>query len=76
MRSERVLPAADLGGLLEIPIELTVAGSIRETVALLAQLDRTTRLLTVKDVRIRLVAPGQPRELMTTLTVSGYLRPS
>lgn len=76
VRSERVLPAADLGGLLEIPIELTVAGSIRETLALLTQLDRATRLLTVRDVRIRVVAPGQPRELLTTLIVSGYLRPS
>ena len=29
-------------------------------------------LLTVQDVKIRVVAIGQPRELLTTLTVSGY----
>ena len=37
VRSERVLPASDLQGLQEVPIELAVAGSIRDTVtALLA----------------------------------------
>ncbi len=76
VRSERVLPPTDLGGLLEISIELTVAGTIRETVALLDQIDRSSRLLTVKDLKIRLVAPGQPRELLSTLTISGYLRPA
>lgn len=76
MRSERVLPPADLSGLLDVPIELTVAGTVRETVTLLAELERATRLVTIKDVKIRLVAPGQPRELVTTIVVSGYLRPS
>lgn len=76
VRSERVLPTTDLGGLLEIPIELTVAGTVRETATLFAQLDGTARLVTIKDIKIRLVAPGQPRDLTTTLTVSGYLRPS
>ena len=76
VRSERVLPTTDLGGLLEIPIELTVAGTVRETATLFAHLDGTARLVTIKDVKIRLIAPGQPRDLTTTLTVSGYLRPS
>jgi len=76
VRSERVLPTTDLGGLLEIPIELTVAGTVRETATLFAHLDEAARLVTIRDVKIRLVAPGQPRDLTTTLTVSGYLRPS
>jgi Tfp pilus assembly protein PilO len=76
VRSERVLPTMDLGGLLEVPIELTVAGTVRETATLFAHLDGAARLVTIKDVKIRLIAPGQPRELTTTLTVSGYLRPS
>ena len=73
VRSERVLPPTDLTELLEVPIELTVAGSIRDTVALLYQIEHTPRLLTVKDVKVRVVAIGQPRELLTTLTVAGYL---
>ena len=73
VRSERVMPPADMGGLQEVPIELTVAGTIRETVALLYQIERTPRLLTVKDVKLRVVAVGQPRGLLTTLTVAGYL---
>lgn len=75
VRSERVLPTTDVGGLQEIPIELTVAGTIREIVTLLSQLERANRLLTVKDIKIRVVARGQPRELLTTLIVAGYLRP-
>ena len=73
VRSERVLPPADHQGLQEIGIELTFVGGIRDTVAALARLERADRLLGLKDVKIRVVAPGQPRELLTTLTVAGYL---
>ena len=75
VRSERVLPVSDLTGLQEVPIELTVAGNVRETMTLLYQIERTSRLLTIKDVKLRVVAVGQPRELLTTLTVAGYLLP-
>jgi hypothetical protein len=44
VRSERVLPPNEVAGLQEVPIELTVAGSLRDTVALLAQIERTSRL--------------------------------
>jgi hypothetical protein len=74
VRSERVIAPVDLTGVLEIPIELTVACTIRQVVALLTQLEQTPRLLRVRDLKIRVAAPGQPRELLTTLTVSGYLR--
>jgi len=75
VRSERVLPPADHQGLQEIGLELTFVGSIRDTVAALTRLERTDRLLGLRDVKIRVVAPGQPRELLTTLTVAGYLLP-
>ena len=75
VRSERVLPTADYQGLQEVGLELTLTGSIRDTVAALARLERTDRLLALKDVKIRVVAPGQARELLTTLTVAGYLLP-
>lgn len=75
VRSERVLPRAAHQGLQEIGLELTLVGSIRDTVAALARLERADRLLALKDVRIRVVAPGQPRELLTTLTIAGYLLP-
>lgn len=74
VRSERVLAPVDLTGILEVPLELTVACTVRQVVALLARLEQTPRLLRVKDIKIRVAAPGQPRELLTTLTVSGYLR--
>lgn len=73
VRSERVLPTADLAGLQEVPIELTVGGSIREIMTLLYRFEHTPRLLTVRDIKIRAVALGQPRELLTTVIVAGYL---
>lgn len=75
VRSERILPTADMAGLQEVPIELTVGGSIRETMALLYRIEHTPRLLTVRDVKIRAVAIGQQRDLLTTLIVAGYLLP-
>ncbi len=75
VRSERVLPAVDQNGLQEVPIELTIMGSIRDTVNALSRLERADRLLALKDFKIRVVAVGQPRELLTTLTVAGYLLP-
>jgi Type II secretion system (T2SS), protein M subtype b len=76
VRSERVLPPTNLAGLQEVPVELTVASSIRDTVALLYQLGRIRRLLTAKDVKLCVVAGGPPPELLTTLTVAGYLLPA
>ncbi len=74
VRSERVLTPVDLTGILEVPIELTVASTLGQAVALLSRLEQTPRLLRVKDMKIRTAAPGQPRELLTTLVVAGYLR--
>jgi len=73
VRSERVLAASDQQGLLEVPIELTIVAGVRDTVAALVRLERADRLLTVKSLRIRVAATGQARDLLTTLTVSGYL---
>jgi hypothetical protein len=76
VRSERILSLVDRGGLQEVPIEITVASGLRETVRLLYDLEHTTKILTVQDVKVRLVAVGQARDLLTTFTVSGYLLPS
>ena len=34
-----------------------------------------SQLLTVRDLKVRVVAVGQPREILTTLTIAGYLLP-
>ncbi len=73
VRSERVLPTVDRAGLVEVPIEITVAGGVRESVNLLGRLDQTPKLLTVQDFKMRVVSLGQPRDLLTTITVAGYL---
>jgi Tfp pilus assembly protein PilO len=75
VRSERVLPATDREGLQEVPIEIIIAGSIRDTMTALYRLERIDRLLMIKDLKMRTVAVGQPRELMTTVTVAGYVMP-
>jgi type II secretory pathway component PulM len=76
VRSERVLPVSDQQGLQEISIELAFMGSIRETVTALAALERSPHLLVLKDLKMRVVSVGQPRELLSTLVVAGYLMPA
>ena len=73
VRSERILPTADRDGLQEVPIEITVAGGIRESMNVLDQLERTSKLLTMQDLKVRVISAGQPRDLLTTMTVAGYL---
>ena len=73
IRSERILSPVERGELLEVPVEITVSGGIREVVSLLYQLEGTTKLLTLQDLKVRVISIGQPRELLTTLTVSGFI---
>jgi hypothetical protein len=73
VRSERVLPTAERGELLEIPVEITVSSSIRELTTLLHRLQETENYLTLSDVKVRVISVGQPKELLTTLTISGYI---
>jgi type II secretory pathway component PulM len=75
VRSERILPPVERGELLEIPVEIAVSGEIRQLVDLLARLEGSQKLLTVQDLRVRVVNVSQPRELLATLTVSGFLLP-
>jgi Tfp pilus assembly protein PilO len=75
VRSERILPPAERGELLEIPIEIAVSGEIRQLVDLLARLERIPKLLTVQDVKIRVVNVSQPKDLLATLTLSGFILP-
>jgi Tfp pilus assembly protein PilO len=75
VRSERMLPPATRGELLEIPLEITFSGGIRELVTLLEGLDAVPKLLTLQDLKIRVLNVSQPKELLTTLTVSGYILP-
>jgi Tfp pilus assembly protein PilO len=73
VRSERILPPVERGDLLEIPLEITVSGEIRELVDLLARLERTRKLLAVQDLRVRVVNISQPKDLLATLTLSGFI---
>lgn len=76
IRSERILPPEERGELLEIPVEIAVSAEIRQLVELLARLDGAQKLLTVKDLRVKVVNVSQPKELLATLTISGFILPS
>lgn len=76
IRSERILPPVERGALLEIPVEIAVSGEIRQLVDLLAKLEAAEKLLTVQDLRVRVVNVTQPRELLATLTLSGFILPA
>jgi Tfp pilus assembly protein PilO len=75
IRSERILPPVERGEVLEIPVEIAVSGEIRQLVDLLAKLDAAPKMLTVQDLRVRVVNVSQPKELLATLTVSGFILP-
>lgn len=75
VRSERILAPAPRGELLEIPLEITVSGGIHELVDLLYQLEDVQKILTVQELKIRVLNASQPKELLTTVTVSGYILP-
>src|SRR5204863_8534665 len=55
IRSERILPPEERGELLEIPVEIAVSAEIRQLVDLLARVESAQKLLTVKDLRVRVV---------------------
>lgn len=75
VRSERILPPVEHGELLEIPVEIAVSGEIRQLVDLLSRLEEAPKVLTVQELRVRVVNVSQPKELLVTLTISGYLLP-
>jgi type II secretory pathway component PulM len=75
IRSERIQPPEERGELLEIPVEIAVSGEIRQLVELLAKVEGAQKLLTVRDLRVRVVNVSQPKELLATLTVSGFILP-
>jgi type II secretory pathway component PulM len=73
VRSERILPTAERGGYTEVPIEVTLSGPIRALAALVYRLEDAPVLLTVNDLKIRVVSVSAPRELSATLAVTGYI---
>lgn len=73
VRSERILQPVERGELLEVPVEITVSGKIRETVGFLSRLEETTKFLTLQDLKVRVVSIAQPLDLLTTVTVSGFI---
>src|SRR5262245_6676880 len=75
VRSERILPPVERGELLEIPLEIAVSGEIRQLVDLLARLEQAPKLLAIQDLKVRVVNITQPKELLATLTLSGFILP-
>jgi Tfp pilus assembly protein PilO len=76
IRSERILPPVERGDLVEIPIEIAVSAEIRHLVELLSSLEQTPKILTVQDLKIRVVNVMQPKELLATITLSGFILPA
>ena len=74
IRSERILPPVERGDLLEISIEIAVAGDIRQLVDLLTRLEGAPKLMLVRGLKVRVVSVSQPRELLATLALSGFIK--
>lgn len=73
VRSERIMPPVERGELLEIPIEIAVSGEVRQLVDLLSRLEGAPKLLAVQDLKVRVVNITQPKDLLVTLTLSGFI---
>jgi Tfp pilus assembly protein PilO len=73
VRSERILPTAERGGYTEVPLEVTLTGPIRALATLLYRLEEAPVLLTVHDLKVRVVSVSAPRELSATLALTGYI---
>ena len=76
IRSERILPPVERGELVEIPIEIAVSTEVRQLVDILSRLEQAPKLLTVQDLKIRVINVAQPKELLATITLSGFILPN
>ena len=75
-RTERILPPVERGELLEIPIEIAISGEIRQIVDMLERLERAPKLLRVNELKVRVMNVALPKELLATMTLSGFIRPA
>lgn len=76
VRSERIMPPVERGEILEIPLEIAVSGEIRNLVDLLSRLESVPKLIVVQDVKIRVMNVAQPKDLLATVTLAGYIMPA
>ena len=75
-RSERIMPPVERGELLEIPIEIAVSGEVRQLVDLLARVENAPKLLRVQDLKVRVMNVSQPKDLLATMILSGFIMPA
>jgi Tfp pilus assembly protein PilO len=73
VRSERTLPTTEQGGYVEVPVEVTLSGPIRGIVSFLHRLEGAPLLVTIQDVKLRVVSVAQPRDILATLALAGYI---
>jgi Tfp pilus assembly protein PilO len=76
VRSERILPPVERGEVLEIPVEIAVSGEVRNLVDLLNRLEGAPKLVTVQDLKVRVMNVAQPKDLLATVTLSGFILPN
>ena len=75
-RTERILPPVERGDLLEIPIEIAISGEVGQIVNLLDRIEHAPKLLRVNELKVRVMNVSQPKELLATMTLSGFIRPA
>jgi len=73
VRSERILPTTERGGYTEVPVEVTLSGPIRAIASFVYRLEAAPVLLSLNDLKLRVISVGAPRELTATLALTGYI---
>ncbi len=74
IRSERALTPVDEGFYVAVPVEIGFSATTAKFKDLLYRLSISPKLLTVSEVDIRVVNIKNPKDAITTLIVTGYIK--
>ena len=76
IKTMRVLRAVDLENMnyVSIPVQFTLNSTVRQLRDLLYQIETSNKFLAITHMKIRDIRGGQPGQIESTLTVSGWLR--
>ena len=74
IKSERALTPVDNGFYLAVPVEIGFSATTAKLKGLLYRLTTSPKLLTVSEVKIRVININDPKDAFTTLIVTRYIK--
>lgn len=74
IKQERALNTLDMGGFLSVPVEIGFTSSTSRLSDFLQQIRNTPALLTIAEMKIRIINTAKPEDINVTLIVTGIIR--